>query len=159
MNTLTVRDATAADQAAILDLERSATEDLRKVYRPTAVAPQHRAALDPQLRRLVAVIAGLVVGIVHYQIEDDRLSFLGLAVHPDFRRRGIATALIQELEVIGRDGACRAMTLWTVRETRNVEIFQRLGFAVETEEPSTLFESDKFPSLSEVFMRKDLFTA
>ena len=153
---ITVRDAATADRAAIIELERSATEDLRKVYRPTAVALQQRAALDPQLGRLVAVVTGLVVGIVHYKIENDQLSFLGLAVHPDFRRRGIAAALVQELEAIGRKNDCRALTLWTVRETGNVEIFQRLGFAVEFEEPSRLFESDTFPSLSEVFMRKDV---
>ena len=152
---ITVRDAAAADRAAIVELERLATEDLRKVYRPTAVALQQRAALDPQLRHLVAVVTGLLVGIVHYKIEDDQLSFLGLAVHPGFRRRGIAAALVAELEAICRRNDCRALTLWTVRETGNVEIFQRLGFAAEFEEPSRLFESDTFPSLSEVFMRKE----
>ena len=48
------------------------------------------------------------------------------------------------------------MALHTVRETGNVAIFERLGFVVESEEPAALFESDKFPELSEVVMVKEL---
>ena len=48
------------------------------------------------------------------------------------------------------------MILHTVRETGNVDVFQRLGFLVESEELTTLFESDRFSALSEVVMKKDL---
>jgi hypothetical protein len=48
------------------------------------------------------------------------------------------------------------MTLHTVRETGNIAVFERLGFVVESEGPSSLFESETFPGLSEAFMKKDL---
>jgi hypothetical protein len=48
------------------------------------------------------------------------------------------------------------MILHTVRETGNVTIFRRLGFLVESEESTTLFKSDRFSTLSEVVMRKEV---
>ena len=42
----------------------------------------------------------------------------------------------------------------TVRETENVPIFQRLGFAVASEEPTDLFVSERFSELIEVVMLK-----
>jgi ribosomal protein S18 acetylase RimI-like enzyme len=105
---------------------------------------------------LVAVLEGRVVGVVQFHISEDRLSFLGLGVHPRFQRRGVAGALIRHLETIGRNCGCKAVILHTVRETGNVEVFQRLGFLVESEEPTTLFQSDRFSALSEVVMRREV---
>ena len=48
------------------------------------------------------------------------------------------------------------MALHTVRETGNVAIFERLGFVVESEKPTALFESDTFAELSEVVMVKEI---
>ena len=46
------------------------------------------------------------------------------------------------------------MALHTVRETENVPIFERLGFAVESEEATDLFVSERFSELIEVVMLK-----
>jgi hypothetical protein len=68
----------------------------------------------------------------------------------------VAAALIHQLESIGRSCGCPTVMLHTVRETGNVEIFERLGFLVESEEPTNLFQSETCSALSEVVMRKDL---
>jgi ribosomal protein S18 acetylase RimI-like enzyme len=156
MNTLTVREVRPGDEPEVAEIDRLATDSLRKVYRPTELALQRRAAIAPTLGRLVAVLEGRIVGVVQFYINDGSLSFLGLGVHPRFQRHGVARALIRQLEAMGRTCGCTAVTLHTVRETGNVELFQRLGFLVESEEPTTLFESDRFPELSEVGMRKDI---
>ena len=119
MKTPTVREARPEDEHEAAEVDRLATDSLRKVC-------------------------------------EDHLSFLGLGVHTRFRRRGVAGALIGQLETIGRNCGCTAVILHTVRETGNVDVFQRLGFLVESEELTTLFESDRFSALSEVVMRKDI---
>ena len=151
-----VREATAADEREIADVERLAIADLRKVYRPTAAARQTRTAMDATLHRLVAVLDGHVVGTVQYHVDDRRLSFLGLGVHPAYRRRGVARALVRHLETIAARSGCETVTARTVRETGNVSIFEKLGFEVESEEPTPLFESEPHRTLTEVTMRKRL---
>jgi ribosomal protein S18 acetylase RimI-like enzyme len=151
-----VREVRPEDETQVAEVERLATAALREVYRPTIMATVRRAALVAQTKRLVAVIEERVVGVVQYYIVEGRLAFLGLGVHPQFRRRGVAAALIRELEAIGRDVGCTTVTLHTVRETGNVEIFQRLGFLVESEAPTDLFQGEGRKMFSEVVMRKDL---
>jgi ribosomal protein S18 acetylase RimI-like enzyme len=152
----TVRELRPEDELQVAEVDRLATADLRKVYKPTELALKQRSAITPDLQGLVAVLEGRVVGVLHYRIAVDRLSFLGLGVHASFRRRGVATALVQRLESIGLDSGCTAVILRTVSQTGNVRIFERLGFVVESEEPTTLFEGVKFSALSEVVMKKQL---
>jgi GNAT superfamily N-acetyltransferase len=156
MSALTVREMVPEDDLEVAEVERLAIETLRTVYRPTVAALQRRATIDATCRRLVAVQARHIVGVAHYYLAGDQLFFFRLGVHPGFRRRGVAATLIQQLETIGRNCGCTAMVLHTVRETGNVRIFERLGFRTESEEPAELFESVRFPVLSEVVMRKDL---
>lgn len=153
---LTVRESVPGDEREVAEVDRLATADLRTVYRPTAEAQRARSVMDTHLQRLVAVLDGRVVGTVQYHVVGERLSFLALGVHPAFRRRGVARALVQQLERIGSDSGCSAVTLYTVRETGNVSIFERMGFRVESEEPTRLFESRSHRTLSEVMMRKTL---
>lgn len=148
MNILTVREPISDDEPELAEVERLATADLRKVYRPTPLALKRRSAIDSNLQRLAAVLEGRVVGTVQYRIVADRLSLLGLAVHPEFRRLGVATALVQHLERIGLDYGCKAVALHTVRETGNVAIFERMGFKVESQRATDLFEErDDFNTL------------
>ena len=156
MELLTVREVRPEDETQVAELDSLATLDLRNVYRPTVTATVCRAALVARTRRLVAVIEGRVVGVLQYYLVEGRLALFGLGVHPQFRRRRVAAALIRELEAIGREVGCAALTLHTVRETGNVEIFQRLGFLVESDAPTDLFQSDGRELLSEVVMRKEL---
>jgi GNAT superfamily N-acetyltransferase len=156
MSSPTVREPAPDDELEVAEVDRLATATLRAVYRPTAAALEHRATTDANGLRLVAVLAARIVGVVQYRLAGDHLFLSRLGVHPAFRRRGVAAALIRQLEIIGRTGGCIAMVLHTVRETGNVRIFERLGFRVLSEQPTDLFQSDTLPVLSEVVMRKEL---
>ncbi len=149
-----VREIGPEDEPRAAEVDRLATVDLRKVYRPTDAAVRQRSELASDLRGLVAEIDRRVVGVVRYRIAGTRLSLLGLGVDPAARRRGVASALVHRLECIARDRGCTAMALRTVRETGNVQIFERLGFVVESEEPTDLFVSERFAQLFEVLMLK-----
>jgi ribosomal protein S18 acetylase RimI-like enzyme len=128
MATFSVRPCRPEDESEAREVDVLATADLRRAYRPTQAALARRASLRAALTRLVALADTRVVGVVDYWKDGDRLAFLGLGVHPDFRRRGVARALVRDLERIGSDSGCQALGLHTVRQTGNVRIFERLGF-------------------------------
>ena len=73
---------------------------------------------------------------------------VGLFVHEHHRRRGVARALL--------DALGPRLSLFTIRETGNVPIFERLGFAVVREELATEYVSDAHAQLHEVYMERPL---
>lgn len=70
---VTVRDVTAGDERAAAEVDRLCTADLRKIYRPTEEAIRHRATISANVRRLVAVASGRVVGVVQHYVLDERV--------------------------------------------------------------------------------------
>ena len=79
---------------------------------------------------LVALEGDKVVGYVGSQTVIDESDMMNIAVHPDFRRRGIAEALVAELEAALRQRGSRALTL-EVRDSNApaIALYEKLGFA------------------------------
>jgi len=82
----------------------------------------------------VAVAAECVVGFAYCTVVDRDLHLAGLAVRPDFGRRGIGVALVrrvvQAADARGLDG----VTLTTFADIPwNAPFYQRLGFRGVTE--------------------------
>ena len=150
---LLIRDATSDDQPAISAVMAAATAQLRRVYKPTEAA-MARARAAP-VQRLVAVLDGRIVGALRYTKEDGRLH-LGLGVHPDHHRQGIARAMIEALAARARQLGLSSLSLYTIKETGNVPIFQRLGFTPIREEPPKDLECVTGLPLSEVYMERVL---
>ena len=153
---ITVRPPQACDEAEIAEVDRLSTEDLRKVYRPAPAAVELRTSIANRLQRLVATVNDRVVATVQYYFNGDCVAVLELGVHPESRRHGLARALVEELERIGEATGATALTLYTIRQTGNVAIFESLGFSVESEQPTSLFESASGDALTEVLMKKHL---
>lgn len=139
LHALIVRDAAAGDELAAVTASAIAT--LRQTYRPTDAAVARAAAR--QSRRLVALERGEIVGTLEY----DAGHVVGLFVHEAHRRCGVARALLDAL-------GPRALSLFTIRETGNVPIFERLGFAVVREQLATDYVSDVHTALHEVYMKR-----
>ena len=90
-----IRAGTAADADEIVHLWQSAGSPPT----PTDTAPHVRAAMaHPGMRLFVMVIEGQIVGSVIGAFDGWRGNIYRLAVHPDYRRRGIARALVAEVE-------------------------------------------------------------
>jgi len=75
---------------------------------------------------------GELVGAVSYEREGTgRNAICRMMVHPDYLRRGIASALLESLFA-----SAPALTVWTVTaETRNypaIALYERFGFVRET---------------------------
>ncbi|MFN7974807.1 MAG: GNAT family N-acetyltransferase [Acidobacteriota bacterium] len=150
--TIVVRRATSADAAEIALVEASALDALRRTYRPKDTAVSAAIARDTTC--LVACFAGHVVGALHYVREQDRLQISGLEVHDRHRRRGVARALLAHLDEVAESEGCATLALWTVKESGNVAILERLGFRAVSEEPSKLLESDPASPVTEVAMER-----
>lgn len=155
---IVVRKATPSDSEGIADVDRSSTATLRETYRPNQAALANRPRASTKRIRLVARLDNRVVGIAQYYWKEDLLHVMDLGVHIDFRRQGVAKALFAYLEDIGRAHGARCLSLHTVKETGNVEIFRKLGFKPISEQRSELFESDQYASLTDVYMEKPLLT-
>jgi GNAT superfamily N-acetyltransferase len=146
-----VRPARPGERPAIDSIMAAATAQLRRIYRPTAQAVAQ--AKSAPVEWLVAECQGRLVGTLRYDRQDDRFH-LGLGVVPDFQRQGVARLLIERLAAMARSSGARCLSLYTICQTGNVAIFERLGFAVVREAPAVGVESMTDQPLSEAYMEQ-----
>jgi predicted N-acetyltransferase YhbS len=152
--TVTVRVEQVGDAAAVRRITDDAFAPLRRVYRPSPEQLAHVATVA--LERLVAVRADELVGTVRYRVDGDLLRLVGLAVAPSEQRRGVARALVAHLTVIAHARGCRALALFTIEQTGNVTLFERLGFEVIAKERDLLSISTSGEELVEVYLERSL---
>lgn len=151
---MSVRVATPTDAEAVSEISALAITLLRKTYRPTQAALVSQSTCPPPYTRLVILLHDRVVGTVRYTLEADRIHLIGLFVHPQFQQQGIARQLIQALTEIGQQRNVRCLSLHTVKETGNADIFEKLGFATIREQADQQSESDLYAQLTDVYMEK-----
>jgi predicted N-acetyltransferase YhbS len=151
---LLVRIATYEDEEAVQRVTDEAFATVRSVYHPAPQAVAHLASISPALERLVADDRDQIVGTVCFRVVDVCLRVMALAVQPECRRRGIARALVDRLVTIAKDRECRALTLYTVTQTGNVPVFERLGFKLVGEQPDTYSISLSGEPLREAYMER-----
>ena len=92
---------------------------------------QSKLKVQPDLF-FVAVDDGHVVGTAMSGFDGHRGWVYYVAVHPDYRRRGIGSALMQEVERALVEIGCRKLNLQIRSENAPVQAFYNsLGYAVE----------------------------
>ena len=128
-----IRVATASDADAIADLIRRAFADQPRPTDPPSSALEETAAtiLAHLGRGGGAVLErdGRVVGAVLWEEEDDALYISRVSVDPDYRRQGIARALVDEAEREARRRYLPRMTLGVRLELEeNRQLFRSCGF-------------------------------
>ena len=153
---ITVRVATPEDSEAILEVSNLAVAILRKTYLPKKAVQINRPHGEGVRTRLVALVDDRVVGTVQYAERGDGIHLIGLFVHPQFQRQGIAHQLVQFMVDVGRQNEARCLSVNTVKETGNVQIFRRLGFEVIFEAADQRSESDIYEQLTDVYMEMQI---
>ncbi len=131
-----------------------AFEAHRQVYRPSPQAHDARREIESALIWLVALDDGEVVGTVQYWILEDRLHLVGLAVRPGRHRQGIGRALLERVREIAAEKKLGRLSLFTVEQTGNVPIFQRLGFSISEKKAAKDTISVSGEPLTDVYMEK-----
>ncbi|KEY60257.1 GNAT family acetyltransferase [Serratia sp. DD3] len=106
--------------------------DLLRPWNDPEMDIERKLNHDPELF-LVAEVGGEVVGSVMGGYDGHRGSAYYLGVHPDYRGRGIANALINRLEkkLIAR--GCPKIQLM-VREDNDtiIEMYEKIGYEIQS---------------------------
>lgn len=151
-----VRPERLGDGEDLAIIEGHADKVLRKTYRPTKAGLRNNRRILKRTHRLMACANDKVVGTVQYYLENDGLRLLGLAVHRDFRRQGIARVLVEYVCRLSKQYKFSALGLSTIKETGNIAVFERLGFQIVAEHSDGLVESVDGQPLTDVEMKRFL---
>lgn len=151
-----VRHATPADDEGVARVQDSATATLRTIYRPLPIRMERFAERAPRLTRLVVVDGEEIVGTVQYELLGQRLHLINLGVLAERRRAGVARHLVDALVQIATAAGANRLSLYTIRETGNVDVFTRLGFKPMREGLGLDYVSEQ--PLHEVYMERMLAT-
>ncbi|HET7305442.1 MAG TPA: GNAT family N-acetyltransferase [Segeticoccus sp.] len=78
--------------------------------------------------QLVAVDGQGVVGVLDISIDGPLATVETIAVHPDHRRRGIATALLDEGRGLARQRGAKHLAAWTRDDAAALTWYRQQGF-------------------------------
>lgn len=150
-----IREKTSTDASQIAQITLLATAELRRIYIPTAAQKQSQdKPITPNTTCLVACKEQIIVGLTEYIVLADELHVRGLAVHPEYRRQGIARALIQAVAQLAIRMKKGKISISTIKETGNLAIFTRLGFHLDKETIAIGFQHVDGHHVSRVDMRR-----
>jgi ribosomal protein S18 acetylase RimI-like enzyme len=148
-----IAEATIADAAEILRLQRLAYQSEARIYNDDQIPPLTQTAdeIEKEFAELVFLKAttddGILVGSVR-AYERDGTCFIGrLIVHPDHQGRGIGAELMSGIE--SQFARAKRFELFTGHKSeRNLRFYQKLGYRAFKEERVT-------DALRMVFLEKD----
>lgn len=133
MSEVMLREAADADLPALVVVLKAAFEEYRDRLDPPSGAHNETAAKLREVlrtsRATLALIGGEIVGCVFYAPSGNHVDLFRLAVLPDYRRRGIARALIEYVEARARElGLLRVQLGVRVALPGNRAYYERLGY-------------------------------
>jgi ribosomal protein S18 acetylase RimI-like enzyme len=139
---MNIAQATIADAAAILHLQRLAYQSEARIYEDDRIPPltQTLGEIEKEFADLVFLKAtaedGALVGSVRAR-ERDGTCFIGrLIVHPDQQGRGIGAEIMRAIE--SRFAHAKRFELFTGHKSeRNLRFYQKLGYQAFKEEQVT----------------------
>ena len=144
-----IENMTSAHVSQIAELEKLCFSD---PWSEKSIATELSCRLSVWL---VALEDDRVVGYVGSQTVIDESDMMNIAVHPDYRRKGIAEALIGELEAALRQRGSLGLTL-EVRASNApaIALYEKLGFVQVGRRPNYY----RNPKEDALILRKELGT-
>jgi predicted N-acetyltransferase YhbS len=144
MAQMQIRRATEQDFADILKVQAEAFREYEGTYEVSAWTKETLKdiklnALDKVI--LVADWDTRVVGSVRFWVAGGVCVIRLLSVSPDYQGRGVAKALMQEIERIATD-AHKLYVCTMLKTSRNVALFHNLGYRPEAVLPNHYHRTD-----------------
>jgi ribosomal protein S18 acetylase RimI-like enzyme len=133
---ITLRQATAADALAVRDLTRDAyAKWIPRIGRePKPMGADYEAALRNHRIDLL-YLDDRLAALIETIDQGDQLLLENLAVAPAYQRRGLGAKLMAHAEGVAAALGYDRVWLYTSRRFEgNVELYSRLGYGVESEE-------------------------
>ena len=134
---IAVRRARLGDAGAILALTRSAYAKWTPVTgrEPAPMTADYEAAVRAHRFDLLH-LDGALVALIETVDEGDQLLIENIAVRPDWQGRGLGRRLMALAEDIARELGCKRIRLFTNKLwDSNVQLYLRLGYAIDGEAP------------------------
>ena len=118
-----IREMKASDVAAIAELEKRCFSD------PWSADSIASELVNPLSYWLVAEANGQVAGYVGSQSVLDAADMMNIAVSPDYRRQGVAKALVNELtHHLSQNGVIALLLEVRVSNTPAITLYEKMGF-------------------------------
>jgi predicted N-acetyltransferase YhbS len=132
---ITLREASAEDARIILSLMRAAFEEYEGVLDPPSGA--HCETIESVRRKLtegaavLSSVANEPVGFAFYEPVDELLYFGRLSVLPEWRNRGIGSALVDYVERRARTSGAAGVRLGVRLQLPHlVARYERMGYRI-----------------------------
>lgn len=125
MTDILIREMQPSDITEIMEIER------KSFSTPWSELAFFNEMYDPHSIAKVAVLKNNISGYICVKQISDEGHILNLAVHPDFRRHGNATALVEEVLDELRKKGCKYLYLEVrVSNLGARKFYERIGFKV-----------------------------
>jgi heme-degrading monooxygenase HmoA/N-acetylglutamate synthase-like GNAT family acetyltransferase len=131
-----LRRAVPSDAAAIRDLTREAYGKWVPLIgrEPKPMTADYDAAVERHRFDLL-LKDGVLAGLLETVDEGEQLLIENVAIAPQFQRQGFGRKLLAHAEAIARDLGRPRVRLYTNQKfTDNLQLYERLGYAVDREE-------------------------
>ena len=136
-------DCTAGDQTLDADVILAAFREFQPLYTPDAYRATTPTAAELAVRfadgpAWIATVNGAVAGTVSAVVEDDEVYLRSMAVRPEARGCGSASALLDRVTAFAHERGARRLTLKTTPFLSDaIRLYERAGFR-RTPKPSEL---------------------
>ncbi len=118
-----IRKMKASDVAAIAELEKVCFSD------PWSYDSIASELVNPLSYWLVAEVDGVVAGYVGSQSVLDAADMMNIAVSPDYRRRGIGRALVNELVAhLSKNNVIALLLEVRLSNLAAITLYEKMGF-------------------------------
>ena len=118
-----IRKMKASDVAAIAELEKRCFSD------PWSADSIASELVNPLSYWLVAEVDGQVAGYVGSQSVLDAADMMNIAVSPEYRRRGVAKALVNELTAyLSKNNVIALLLEVRVSNEPAIALYEKMGF-------------------------------